>query len=49
MSAVRSLSGAKRTWRGEPCLVEIDPGCVKTLLRCYDSPGDSGGIDEALR
>jgi hypothetical protein len=25
MSAARSLSRAKRTWLGEPCLVEIDP------------------------
>jgi putative ABC transport system substrate-binding protein len=25
MSAVRSLSRGKRTWLGEPCLVEIDP------------------------
>ena len=26
-----------------------DPGCVKTLCRCYDSPVILGGIDEALR
>src|SRR5579872_5098947 len=25
--------------------VEIDPGCVKTLCRCYDSPVILGGID----
>jgi hypothetical protein len=30
MSAVRSLSGSKQTWRGQPISVAFDPGCVKT-------------------
>ena len=33
MSAVWSLPGVNRTWRGEPNSVEIDPGCVKTWTR----------------
>ena len=50
------------TWLHRPMLQNVkkalanpepsthDPGCVKTLCCCYDSPGDSaGGIDEALR
>lgn len=29
---------------------DFDPGCVKTLLLCYDSSRDSAGeADEALR
>ncbi len=31
MSAVRSLSGVNRTWRGQPNSVEIDPS--RTLSR----------------
>jgi hypothetical protein len=30
MSALRSLAGVDRTWRGQPISVENDPGCVKT-------------------
>jgi hypothetical protein len=30
MSAVRSLSGDKRTYRGHRISVAIDPGCVET-------------------
>src|SRR5258705_10965374 len=30
MSVLRSLSGDKRTLRGQPNSVAIDPGCVKT-------------------
>jgi len=29
--------------------VENDPGCVKTLCHCYDSPVILGETDEALR
>jgi hypothetical protein len=32
MSAIRSLSGEDRTWRGQPNSVENDPDCVKTSL-----------------
>ena len=33
MSALCSLTGEKRTSRGQPNSVAIDPGCVKTRLR----------------
>jgi hypothetical protein len=38
MSAQRSLTGGKRTSRLRPPKSENDPGCVKTLCCCYDSP-----------
>ena len=29
---------ADRKWLAEAQTVAFDPGCVKTLVRCYDSP-----------
>ena len=43
MSALRSLSGEKRTCRDGGQMSQFDPGCAKTLCRCYDSPVDSRG------
>src|SRR5580658_11131346 len=37
------FSGAKPKRGGHRQTVAFDPGCVKTLFRCYDSPGDSVG------
>jgi hypothetical protein len=31
-----------RNWLAQAQTVAFDPGCVKTLFRCYDSSGDSG-------
>jgi hypothetical protein len=36
MSAVRSLTGVNRTWRGQPNSVEIDP--TRTLALARDQP-----------
>ena len=43
------LSGAKRKSIFWAVRSVCDPGCVKTLRRCYDSPVILGGIDGALR
>jgi hypothetical protein len=40
MSAIRSLSGVDRTWRGQPISVENDP--TATLGRPNDNALDAG-------